>query len=846
LLVDDLPANLLALEAALDGVGDRLVRAGSGEEALRALAERDFAVVLLDVRMPGLSGFETAERIRAADRTRHTPVIFLSAGESDEFPVVEAYRLGAVDYLVKPLVPDILRAKAAVFVDLHRTGARLREMERRERERADETERRFARFMDHLPGLAWIKDDGGRYLYANDAAERAFGTPRAALYGRTDHEVFPPGTAAAFRENDRRAAATPAGVRTVEALAHPDGTVHHSLVSKFPIPGPPGRPPLVGGVAIDITDRQRAEDAQRFLAEAGEVLSSSLDCEETLAAVARLVVPRLADWCSVYVTDPDGGLRQLAVVNADPARAAWARDLARRYPPDPAAPRGVGAVARTGEPELTPDVTDDVIAAAARDPDHLAQLRGLGLRSAVIAPLAARGRTFGAVVFAAAESGRRYAPDDLRLAVDLGRRAGLAVDNARLFGENREALRLLGLLVEAAGRLTGSLDPAAVRVAILDLSRRLVAADAHAIWQLDPGTGEWAIADAAGLSDRYVRDQGRIPGHIPMPDGPIVAEDAVAAAPLESRRAAYRAEGIASVLAAPLRLHGAVSGTLVFYYRARRRFDGATVRVAAALADLAGAALGTAELYEREAASRRRAEEADRRKDEFLATLAHELRNPLAPLRNAVAILRLGPPPAQVEKVVGVMERQLGHLVHLVDDLLDVARVTSGKITLRPVRLDLRDVIGAAVETARPAVDAARHDLAVRLPAGPLPVTGDRTRLAQVLTNLLTNAAKYTPDGGRIEVSAEPAGNDVLVRVADTGVGIPADMLPRVFEVFTQVGRSADRAQGGLGLGLALVRSLAGMHGGAAWAESPGPGLGSTFYLRLPLAPDPDPAAGGG
>ena len=224
--------------------------------------------------MPGLSGFETARRMRASDRARHTPVIFLSAAEIDEFPVAEAYRLGAVDYLVKPIVPDVLRAKVAVFVDLFRKGERLRDLERRERERAEEalreTEQRFARFMQHLPGLAWIKDADGRYLYANDAAERAFGTPRADLYGQTDAELFPPETAARFRENDRRAVAGPGGIQTVETLTHPDGAVHHSLVSKFPIPGPDGRPALVGGVAIDVTDRLRAEAALRASEERSE------------------------------------------------------------------------------------------------------------------------------------------------------------------------------------------------------------------------------------------------------------------------------------------------------------------------------------------------------------------------------------------------------------------------------------------------------------------------------------------------------------------------------------------------------------------------------------------------
>ena len=190
LLVDDQPANLLALEAVLEELGHRLVRAGSGEEALRRLLDQDFAVILLDVRMHGLDGFETAKLIRGRERSRNTPILFLTAHEDNRLPVEEAYALGAVDYLVKPVVPVILRAKVAVFVELFRKteqvkgqAERLRQLERREFERqlAEEDARlrqsevRFARFMQHLPGLAWIKDGQGRYVFANDAAVRAFG-----------------------------------------------------------------------------------------------------------------------------------------------------------------------------------------------------------------------------------------------------------------------------------------------------------------------------------------------------------------------------------------------------------------------------------------------------------------------------------------------------------------------------------------------------------------------------------------------------------------------------------------------------------------------------------------------
>jgi len=228
--------------------------------------------------------------------------------------------------------------------------------------------------------------------------------------------------------------------------------------------------------------------------------------------------------------------------------------------------------------------------------------------------------------------------------------------------------------------------------------------------------------------------------------------------------------------------------------------------------------------------------EADRRKDEFLALLAHELRNPLAPLRNGLEIIRLAGTDANaVSRARAMMERQLAHMVRLVDDLLDVSRISRNKIELRRARILLSDVLSSAVETARPAIEAAEHELSLALPPTPIHLDADLTRLAQVFSNLLNNSAKYTPRGGRIRLTAERRGDQVAVSVTDTGIGIPADALPHIFEMFSQVDRSIERATGGLGIGLALVKGLVEMHGGTVTAESAGPGKGSTFTVRLPV-----------
>jgi len=226
----------------------------------------------------------------------------------------------------------------------------------------------------------------------------------------------------------------------------------------------------------------------------------------------------------------------------------------------------------------------------------------------------------------------------------------------------------------------------------------------------------------------------------------------------------------------------------------------------------------------------------DKRKDEFLATLAHELRNPLAPIRNGLQILQLGGLTGEVaDDVRMMMERQLGHMVHLIDDLLDLSRVSRGKIELRKERVELAKVVRQSVETSRPLIDASGHDLTITMPPGAIYVDADVTRLAQVFSNLLNNAAKYTERGGRIRFSVKRQGGQVVMSVKDNGMGIPAHMLPKVFEMFTQVDRHLERSQGGLGIGLSIVQRLVEMHGGSVGVQSDGPGMGSEFTVQLPV-----------
>jgi CheY-like chemotaxis protein/nitrogen-specific signal transduction histidine kinase len=262
-------------------------------------------------------------------------------------------------------------------------------------------------------------------------------------------------------------------------------------------------------------------------------------------------------------------------------------------------------------------------------------------------------------------------------------------------------------------------------------------------------------------------------------------------------------------------------------------YDETDLSVAKDLASRAAIAVENTQLY-------RELRDADRRKDEFLATLAHELRNPLAPIRNGLQVLRLaGVGGELVDEARMMMERQLTHMVRLVDDLLDVSRITRNKLELRKERVALTTVIHTAVETSRPLIEQYGHTFSMTLAPTPIYVDADPVRLAQVFSNLLNNAAKYTEPGGRITLSAAPQGGEAVVRVKDNGLGIPAEAQPRIFEMFSQVEGNMARAQGGLGIGLTLVRRLTELHGGRVEVMSDGPGRGSEFTVHIPILKEP-------
>ena len=543
--------------------------------------------------------------------------------------------------------------------------------QRQAQEALAESERRFRQLADAMPQIVWTAGTDGQIEYTNRRWRELTGLPES-MGNAGWAQILHPDEAKAAR--DLWAASLRSGERfekELRLLDRHDRTYRWHLLRTIPVRDEQGNVVRWYGTSTDIHEQKRAAESSRFLAEASGALAGVVDYESTLQKVANLAVPHFADWSAVDMVDDDGGLRRLAIAHQDVESIDLVHRLTREYPPDPESPSGAFAVLRTGRPQIISDVTDEMLERAARDERHLDLLRALRLKSYICVPLAASGNALGVLTFATAESGRRYTEVDLALAVDLARRAAVAVENARLY----QALR-----------------------------------------------------------------------------------------------------------------------------------------------------------------------EADRRKDEFLATLAHELRNPLAPIRNSLQILKMPRVDDETrERSRETMERQVQHMVRLVDDLLDVSRVMRGKIELRRERVELAVVVARAVETIQPLLDARGQELNVRLPTESLPIRADPVRLSQVIGNLVANATKFSHPTGRIWLTGERDGDMAVVRLRDEGIGIAPQMLTRIFDLFVQADHASSRAAGGLGIGLTLVRNLVELHDGTVEARSDGPGKGSEFTVRLPISTDVRP-----
>ena len=570
--------------------------------------------------------------------------------------------LGVVEFFHRHIQQpdeDLLETMATIG---HQIGQFI---ERRRAEDAlQESEQRIRSVVQTAMDAIITIDERGVMQTFNPAAERLFGRSAADVIGRNVRVLMPEpyhGEHDSYLSHYLRTgeARVIGSGREVRGLRSDGSTVPIELaVSEFYLKGKR----YFTGTLHDITERKRTESILRFLAEASKLLSELVDYRETLERVASLAVPDFADWCAVDMLSPDGTLDRLAVAHADPDKLARIEEFYRQHPHRVDARYGPAYVVRTGRSEWAAEVTDEKLADVVEDEESLAFFHSVNPRSYLCVPLRSQNQTLGTLSFVLTDSGRRYGAEDLAVAEDLARRAVIALENARLYQQVREA---------------------------------------------------------------------------------------------------------------------------------------------------------------------------DRRKDEFLAMLAHELRNPLAPIRSGLDILSLQA--TAPKETLEVMQRQVDHLVRLVDDLLDVSRIMRGRVELRKGAVQLSDIVAQAADAVRPLATADGKTFSIDVPDDPIWLDVDRVRIAQVLDNLLHNAVKYTDQGALIELRVERQAAAAVIYVRDNGIGIDPELLPKVFDLFTQSTRTLDRAQGGLGIGLTLVRNLVQMHGGTVEAHSEGAGKGSEFVVRLPL-----------
>jgi PAS domain S-box-containing protein len=634
-----------------------------------------------------------------------------------------------------------------------------------------------------------------------------------------------------------------------------------------------GNPTRFDGITIDITQRKQAEQVQQYLAEASQVLSSSLDYQTILANLAQLAVPQLADWCTVQLVEDDGSVQSLATAHVNPDKVAWAKLINQKYPFNPDAPRGSAHVLRTRQSEFYPDIPDHLLVETAHDAEHLQILREVGFKSVMIVPLLTRGQVLGTIAFVAAESGRCYTQADLALAEELGCRAALAVENARLYRQSQQARHIAEQAAERTARLqkvTAALSEALTpqQVAEVVVNQGIEAMDARAgLVGLLVEQGTFIeFVGALGYPQEAIEAWKRFPitAKVPLAEAVRTGEP-IFLDSVEALTSHYPAladvttvTGNRAVVAIPLIAEGQTLGGMGISFAESQRFSEEDKSFMLTLAQQCAQAIARARLYEAEQrarasseAARAEAEAANRIKDEFLAVLSHELRSPLNPILGWTKLLRSRKfDETATDRALETIERNAKLQTQLIEDLLDVSRILRGKMVLNVSPVNLATTIEAALETVRLAADSKGIQIHTWLDSNGGKVCGDANRLQQVVWNLLSNAVKFTPPGGRVEVrlsvvhglnvdgyedKLDPFTQYAQIQVQDNGKGISPNFIPYIFEYFRQENSTTTRKFGGLGLGLAIVRHLVELHGGFVFADSPGEGSGATFTVRLPL-----------
>jgi signal transduction histidine kinase/CheY-like chemotaxis protein len=739
-------------------------------------------------------------------------------------------------------------------------------------------------FVHAWPAAVLVFDRQRRVTYNNPAARALFGedlerlTPaeRAQRWtlrdpaGRLVAENVAPSTRA-LRGETRPAAEY--------QLVFGDGNHRRVFIGAYPLRDERGHVLAAACVLIDVADETHVASYRLFegipawletterahasaemdpvIAETGRALAASLDYEKTLDTLVHAVVPRLADWCVIRLVEGDA-VRRLRTAYASSDLVALAADMEdyhrARTTPDVAGTTSLNAVLRTGQPTLVARVSDDWLRSVAQDERHLSLLQRLHVGSLMHVPLLMRGRTIGVITLVRTTGGEPYEIRHLALVEELCDRAAVAIENARLFGEREQRRHEAQALSDIARLLAEAMDPVVVAQRIADSVRIFLEDTASAaVYSLESPRDEAravAISTQGDVLFHWTRVLPPGAGAVALAVAQrqtITASDVLAHPDIAyppAARARLEASEYRAVLAIPLIAHDRVLGALAIGARSGRRFDDREIALLSAFANQAAVSFHNARLYQeserrgREAESARAAAEAaNRSKDDFLAVLSHELRSPLTAILGWTRMLQRGAlSSAQAGAALEAIDRNTRLQARLINDLLDVSRIVAGKVDVERQPVDLAAVVRDVIASARQDAHARQLLAEPVIDAEAGRVIGDRMRLQQVVTNLVSNAVKYTPRGGRVEVRLLRANSHVEVSVSDTGEGIDSADLPLIFERFHQVDPSTTRRHGGLGLGLTIVRHFVELHGGSVHAISAGHGRGSTFIIRLPSA----------
>lgn len=942
LMVDDNPANLLALRTIIDELGENIIEALSGEEAIEQIQRHAFAVILLDVIMPGIDGFETARAIRRNERSHNTPIIFLTAGDMDRVDIEKGYSLGAVDFVVKPLMRVAIQSKVRGFVEL------FKEKQRTQRE-ADQ----LRLLIDGTSEYAiFMLDAEGRVLTWNTGAERLKGYKPNEIVGRHFSKFYPRDAIDRhWPEHELKVAKAEGRFEDEGWRIRKDGSRFWANVIITALYDDTGNLQGFSKITRDMTERKIAEEnhrrlieestARQFAEESARVVQDQRErLQITLASIGDAVIStdahgnvdflnpvaeQLVGW-----TNEEASARELTQVfkivnesNRQPVENPALRALEEgvvvglanhtvliskngmEYPiDDSAAPirnsdgSVVGSVLvfrdisekkrsqemlRESESRFRGLMEQAPISIQILNPagqtirvnkawedlwgitlDQLTDYNVLTdpqLDAKGILPFIQRAFAGESVVIPAIEynpnetipsQSRHKAPQRWISAVayPLKDLHGSILEVVLIHTDitaRHEAEQALMLAHEdlehrVIERTTELARANEFMNALLEnVQTGIVACDANGVLTLFNSV----TRDMHGLEDVFVpAERWAERYHMYHPDGkvPMTTEDV----PLYKALQGERVRDAEMVIAPPGLSPRTVISSGQAFYDAHGEKLGAVV----SMQDITLRKQSEMDLkrihdelelrVEERTAELARANESlrqsDRRKDEFLATLAHELRNPLAPIYNALQILKL---PSidlhRIQQSTDMMERQVSHLIRLVDDLLDVSRVMRGKVELRKQQVELSSIIDTAVETAQSHIESKGHRVQKVIPQEALLLHADPVRLSQVVANLLINAAKYTDRNGQILISARGENGQGLIAVRDNGIGIASDLLPHVFELFVQADNATTRTQGGLGIGLTLVKNLVEIQGGIVEAHSDGLGKGSEFIVRLPL-----------